>query len=234
MLGQMLPEVTPALFGLVFIDGLLTFVSPCILPMLPIYLMYLAGTTEEAVDRGRLLRNTAGFVLGFTVVFSLLGGAAGVFGSVLFWQRAALIRVSGLIVVIFGLSFMGVLRVGILNRTASLKVRTENLSFWRSLAFGGTFSLGWTPCLTAFLGTALLLASNTQTVWAGMALLFVFGLGLGVPFLITSLLWGHLGGVLGFLRRNLAVIHKGAGVLLVLTGLLMLTGHFQRFLALFS
>ncbi len=233
MLGQMLPEVTPALFGLVFLDGLLTFVSPCILPMLPIYLMYLSGTVEESVDRFRLLRNTFGFVLGFTVVFVLLGGGASIFGSLFFWQRGLLVRVSGLIVMAFGLSFMGVLPLGFLSRSAGLKVRTDNLRFWSSFAFGGAFSLGWTPCLSAFLGTALLLASHTQTVWAGMALLFVFGMGLGIPFILTAFLWQHMQGVLGFVRRNIGLIQKGAGMLLVLTGLFMVTGHFQRFMGLF-
>ncbi|KLU41051.1 MAG: hypothetical protein AA931_04495 [Peptococcaceae bacterium 1109] len=229
----MLPEVTPALFGLVFVDGLLTFVSPCILPMLPIYLMYLSGTTGEEVNRARLIRNTIGFVLGFTVVFVILGGTASIFGSMVFLQRELLARISGLIVIVFGLSFMGILRIGFLNRAVGLKARTTNLGFWSSLIFGGTFSLGWTPCLTAFLGTALLLASNTSTAVAGMALLFVYGMGLGVPFLLAALLWQQLQKVVGFIRRNLAVIQKGAGLLLVLTGVLMVTGHFQRFVGLF-
>ena len=111
MLRQMLPEVTPALFGLVFVDGLLTFVSPCILPMLPIYLMYLSGTTGEEVNRARLIRNTIGFVLGFTVVFVILGGTASIFGSMVFLQRELLARISGLIVIVL-LSFMGILRIG--------------------------------------------------------------------------------------------------------------------------
>jgi len=230
----MLPEVTPSLFGLVFLDGLLTFVSPCILPMLPIYLMYLSGRAGEDVDRARLIRNTLAFVLGFSLVFALLGGAAAVFGNLLFGKRGTLIRLSGLIVIVFGLSFMGVLKLGILSRSAAWRMNTQNLGFWSSVVFGGAFSLGWTPCMTAFLGTALVLASHTQTAVAGMALLFVFGMGLGLPFILTALLWQQLQRVLGAIRNNLELIQKAAGALLVLTGLLMVTGHFQRYMGLFN
>ena len=156
------------------------------------------------------------------------------FGNLLFGKRGTLIRLSGLIVIVFGLSFMGVLKLGILSRSAAWRMNTQNLGFWSSVVFGGAFSLGWTPCMTAFLGTALVLASHTQTAVAGMALLFVFGMGLGLPFILTALLWQQLQRVLGAIRNNLELIQKAAGALLVLTGLLMVTGHFQRYMGLFN
>jgi len=234
MFAQALPEVTPALFGLIFIEGLLAFLSPCILPMLPVYFMYLSGSNPETVDRTRLLYNIIGFVMGFTVVFVLLGAAASSVGSLFITHRQFLVKLSGGIIIIFGLNFMGVIRVSLLNRAMNVQVRTTDLGFFSSMVFGGAFSVGWTPCLGAFLGTALLLASHTQTLLAGMALLFVFGIGLGVPFLLTALLWHRLGKVLGFIKQNLHLIQRVAGALLVLIGVLMITGHFHRYLGIFS
>ncbi len=234
MFAQALPEVTPALFGLIFVEGLLAFLSPCILPLLPVYLMYLAGSDPETVDRSRLFRNVVGFVLGFTVVFVLLGATASTIGSLLVEYRQALIRVSGIVVILFGLNFLGLIRIGLLNRSSSVQAKTSDLGFVSSLVFGGAFSVAWTPCLGAFLGTALLLASHTQTLRAGMALLFVFGIGLGIPFILTALLWHKLQGVLGFIKQNLKYIQRISGGLLVLIGVLMLTGHFQYFLGLLN
>jgi len=234
MFAQVLPEVTPALFGLVFIEGLLAFLSPCILPLLPVYLMYLAGSDAEKVDRRRLLTNVLGFVLGFTVVFVLLGATASTVGSLLVEYRQLLIRVSGVVVILFGLNYLEVIRIGFLNRSSGVQAKTSDLGFVSSLVFGGAFSAAWTPCLGAFLGTALLLASHTQTLWAGMALLFMFGIGLAVPFILTALLWHQLQGVLGFVKQNLKYIQRISGGLLVLIGILMLTGHLQILFGMFS
>jgi len=198
MLQQLAPQVTPSLFGLIFVEGLLAFLSPCILPMIPIYLLYLGGE-EAAGERAgvRLFLNTLGFIAGFTVVFVALGATASALGRLIAGNRLLLQRLGGLVIILIGLNYLGVIRIGLLNRGRTLRADTSNLRFWSSLLFGAAFSLGWTPCLGAFLGTALILASNLNTLFQGMALLFTFSLGLGVPFLLTALLWGKLQKPLG-------------------------------------
>ena len=155
MLGQALPEVTLSLFGLIFVEGLLAFLSPCILPLLPIYLMYLSGNESIAGRKSRLVINTLGFIAGFTVVFVLLGATASGLGNLVSEYRMLFQRLGGVVVIVFGLNYLGVLQVGFLNRTKNLGARTDDLKFISSFLFGAAFSFGWTPCLGAFLGTAL-------------------------------------------------------------------------------
>lgn len=234
MLQQLLPEVTPSLFGLIFVEGMLAFLSPCILPLLPIYLLYLGGREGAEPSGGaRLVVNTLGFILGFTLVFVSLGATASALGRLVSANRLLLQRLGGVVVIILGLNFLGVLNIGFLNRSRVLKTDTQNLKFWSSLFFGAAFSLGWTPCLGAFLGTALILASNLRTLYQGMALLFTFSIGLGIPFLLTALLWSRLQGTIGFIKRNLQRIQMVSGALLVLVGLAMVFNLLRFYTGLF-
>lgn len=234
MLQQVAPQLTFSLFVLTFTEGFLAFLSPCILPMIPIYLLYLGGSDEvNEKDPDRLIINTIGFVLGFSLVFVALGATASALGSMLTTNRVLLQRIGGLIVIIFGLNYLGVLKVGFLNRTKTMGAKTENLKFWSSLLFGAVFSLGWTPCLGAFLGSALLMASNVNTMYQGMALLLTFSLGLGLPFLLTSILWDKLQRTFNFIKRNLHVIQMVSGVLLIVVGILMFLDRFGSYANLF-
>lgn len=234
MLQQVAPQLTFSLFVLTFTEGFLAFLSPCILPMIPIYLLYLGGSDEvNEKDPDRLIINTIGFVLGFSLVFVALGATASALGSMLTTNRVLLQRIGGLIVIIFGLNYLGVLKVGFLNRTKTMGTKTENLKFWSSLLFGAVFSLGWTPCLGAFLGSALLMASNVNTMYQGMALLLTFSLGLGLPFLLTSILWDKLQRTFNFIKRNLHVIQMVSGVLLIVVGILMFLDRFGSYANLF-
>lgn len=227
MLQQMAPEVSLSLFGLIFAEGVLAFLSPCILPMIPIYLLYLGGLEGgEGKSQSRLLINTLGFVAGFSLVFVALGATASALGSLIASNRVLLQRIGGLIVILFGLNFLGVLKIGFLNRSRTVGANTKNLKFLSSLLFGAAFSLGWTPCLGAFLGTALILASNMDTLYQGMALLLTFSLGLGIPFFLTALLWGRLQDTFAVIKRNLHIIQTVSGVLLVVAGFLMMFGRF--------
>lgn len=234
MLQQVAPQLTFSLFVLTFTEGFLAFLSPCILPMIPIYLLYLGGSDEvNEKDPDRLIINTIGFVLGFSLVFVALGATASALGSMLTTNRVLLQRIGGLIVIIFGLNYLGVLKVGFLNRNKTMGAKTENLKFWSSLLFGAVFSLGWTPCLGAFLGSALLMASNVNTMYQGMALLLTFSLGLGLPFLLTSILWDKLQRTFNFIKRNLHVIQMVSGVLLIVVGILMFLDRFGSYANLF-
>lgn len=231
--AQLLPQFNLSLFGLVFTEGFLAFLSPCILPLLPIYLMYLMGDQKGQASRGRLITNTLGFVLGLTIIFVLLGATASGLGRFLAEHKLLLQKISGVIMIIFGLNYLGVVNIALLSRTTRLEANTRDLRFFGSMLFGAAFSIGWTPCLGVFLGSALLLASNANTLYQGSALLFVFSLGLGIPFLLTALLWDRLQGTLGFIKKNFTIIKMISGGLLILVGLLMLFDLFGYYAGVF-
>ena len=144
-------------YVIAFLEGVITFISPCLLPMLPIYISYFAGGGERST--GKTLKGALGFVAGFTVVFVMLGALAGTVGSLLREYQTAVNIVSGLIVVFFGLNFLGVFKLN-LFRGGGKSVKTDNMGFFSALLFGMVFSVGWTPCVGAFLGSALMLASQ--------------------------------------------------------------------------
>lgn len=234
MLGQMLPEITFSLYGLTFLEGILAFVSPCILPLLPVYLMYLSGNQGVSGQRKRLIINTIGFIFGFTLVFVTMGATASALGGLVADNRMLLQRLAGAIMIFFGLNYIGWFNLSLFNRGGMLRMdQQKKLKFFSSVFFGVAFSLGWTPCLTAFLGSALLLASNTGTLYHGIALLFVFSLGLGIPFLVTALLWNQLQGTIGWIKRNYGVIKGVSGGLLIVIGLLMVFNLFDYYGSLF-
>lgn len=234
MLLKTAEELTPYLAWLVFSEGILSFVSPCIFPMLPVYLLYLGGNAEEKKNNKRLLVNTLGFIAGFTTVFVILGATASAIGQLLRDYQELLQRGSGIIMIIFGLHFMGVLKLQVLNRTSTRSVNTHNLNFFTSMIFGFAFSFGWTPCLGPFLGSALLLASQTATLFQGVFLLLLFSLGLGIPFLVMTMLFSRLKRLNGFIRRHMEMIKKVSAVLLILIGLLLALDLFGYYQGLFS
>ena len=213
-----------------FLEGIITFVSPCLLPMLPIYISYFAGDSER--DTKRVVKNALGFILGFTLVFVLLGALAGSLGTLLQEYSAVVNLVTGLIVIFFGLNFLGVFRVNLFRGTKLGNV--EHLGFFSSLLFGVGFSVGWTPCVGAVLGSALLLATSQGNVLQGVAMLLLYSLGLGVPFFISAVLIDRLKGAFSFIKRHYRVINLVSGGFLVAIGVLMATGLFGKFLALLS
>lgn len=231
MLQKAAIEFTPYLAWMVFTEGVLSFVSPCIFPMLPVYFMYLGGTSGGEKNTGRLIRNTLGFIAGFTVIFVLLGATASALGQLLRDYREILQRGSGIIMIVFGLHFMGILKIGALNRTKVRNVSTQNLNFFTSMVFGFAFSFGWTPCLGPFLGSSLMLASQTSTLYEGIFLLLLFSLGLGIPFFLMAMLFPWMGFLNRFIRKHLNTIKMMSGILLIIIGLLLaldLFGYYQR------
>ena len=214
-----------------FLEGIITFLSPCLLPMLPIYVSYFAGGGERSTRK--TLTNALGFILGFTVVFVALGALAGTLGSFLKAHQTAVNIVSGLLVIFFGLSFLGVFRLSFFQGSR-FRVDGEHMGFFSALIFGLIFSLGWTPCVGAFLGSALALASQQGHVVQGMVMLLAYSLGLGVPFLLSALLIDKLKSTFDWVKRHYAVINRISGGLLIAIGLLMATGTLGRLLALLS
>ncbi len=214
-----------------FLEGIITFISPCLLPMLPIYISYFAGGGERSTRR--TLAGAIGFVLGFTIVFTALGALAGTLGSFLRAHQTAVNIVSGAVVILFGLSFLGVFQLNIF-RGANGSSLPQSPGFLSSLLFGVIFSVGWTPCVGAFLGSALMLASQQGHVLVGVAMLLAYSLGLGVPFLLSAVLIDRLKSTFDWIKRNYRVINAISGGLLIVIGVLMATGLLGRLLALLS
>lgn len=214
-----------------FLEGIITFISPCLLPMLPIYVSYFAGGGERNIRN--TIKNAVGFVIGFTVIFVLMGAFAGTIGSFLKEYQTVVNIVSGVIVVIFGLNFLGVFKIKLFKGMGK-SVNTERTGFISSLTFGVIFSLGWTPCVGAFLGSALMLASQQGQVLAGMLMLLCYSLGLGIPFVLSAVLIDNLKSTFDFIKRNYRIINIICGGLLVVIGIFMATGTLGRLLALLS
>lgn len=218
-------------YAIAFLEGMITFLSPCLLPMLPIYISYFAG--GEARGGKRTLANAAGFVLGFTLVFMGMGMLAGTVGGFLRAHQRAVDVVAGLIVIAFGLNFLGVLRVS-LFKGGSGSAPGGRMGFFSAALFGVIFSLGWTPCVGAFLGSALMLASQQGSAMVGMRMLLCYSLGLGVPFLLSAVLIDQLKSTLDWIKRNYQFITRISGGFLILVGVLMATGLLSRLIGLLS
>jgi cytochrome c-type biogenesis protein len=217
---------------LAILFGLLSFASPCCLPLLPAYLGMIAGstgtTTTAGVRRDALLWNGLGFVAGLSLVFALLGASASALGVLLLQSRLLLMQVGGVLIVLFGLQMLGVLRLGWLARTY-LHVDPARVAgrggFMGAATVGAVFGIGWTPCIGLFLGSLLTLAAQEDTVVQGTILLLFYGFGLGVPFLLAGLAADRALGWAKGLRTHLGLIERAGGVILVAMGVLLFTGQ---------
>lgn len=213
-----------------FLEGIVTFLSPCLLPMLPVYISYFAGNNREG-GTGRTLRNALGFVLGFTIVFIALGALAGSLGGLLQAHQTAVNLVTGAVVVLFGLYFLGVFRLNFLKGMKGFQ-RQKDLGFFSTMLFGIVFSVSWTPCVGAFLGSALMLASQQGETMTGILMLLAYSLGLGIPFVVSALLIDRLKAAFDWIKRHYRAINMVCGALLIAVGILMMTGLFNRALSL--
>lgn len=219
-------------YFILFLEGIMTFVSPCILPMLPIYISYFLGGNEEEKNSNVLI-NSIGFVCGFSVVFTVLGGAAGTFGVFIQGYMKTFNIIAGLLLIVFGLNYTGIFKVSLLERTFKLKNKTDlnNLNLISSILFGIIFAIGWTPCVGTFLGSALMIAANSQDTLKGIFMLLSYSLGLGIPFIISALLIDSLKGAFNFIKKNYKVINLISGLLLIIIGLLIMTGYLNLLLS---
>lgn len=212
-----------------FLEGIITFISPCLLPMLPIYVSYFAG--NEDISTSKTIKNALGFVLGFTFIFVLLGALSGSLGKLFTQHRIIVNIITGLIVVFFGLNFLGVFKLNIFKGSA---LKPKTVGFLSSVLFGIVFSVGWTPCVGAFLGSALMLAASQGGAAKGILMLLAYSLGLGIPFFISAVLIDRLKGAFTFIKKHYNVINTVCGVLLVVLGLLMATGIMNHILIFLS
>ena len=214
-----------------FLEGIITFISPCLLPMLPIYISYFAG--GDTKNSKKTLFCALGFVLGFTFVFISLGALAGTLGSLLKEYQTIVNIISGLVVIFFGLNFLGILHFNIFH-SAGKSIQTDNLNFFSSILFGIIFSLGWTPCVGAFLGSALMMASQQGKTIIGMIMLLCYSLGLGIPFILSAVLIHKLKTTFDFIKKNYTIINRISGGFLILVGIMMATGTLGKLLNLLS
>ena len=214
-----------------FLEGIITFISPCLLPMLPIYISYFAGGGERKT--AKTVTCAMGFVTGFTLMFMAMGALAGTVGSFLRQYETAVNIISGLVVIFFGLSFLGVFQLKLFQGTR-YAVDAKTMGFFPALVFGIVFSVGWTPCVGAFLGSALMLASQQGHVVEGMLMLLAYSMGLGIPFVLSAVLIDYLKTAFNWIKKHYAIINRICGGLLILIGILMATGTMGRLLALLS
>ncbi len=221
-----------------FAGGIISFLSPCVLPLVPPYLAYLGGTTlgrisgEETEIDPRLARHVfvsaCFFVLGLATVFVALGMTASALGQVLLQNKILLAQISGAVIIVLGLHFLHVLRLPFLDRDVRFDGPAKAGSHGTSYVIGIAFAFGWTPCIGPILGAILALAAQEETILAGTTLLAVYSLGLGVPFLIAAAFIGpFLRWARGF-RRHMGMVEKVMGALLVVVGGMMITGQFER------
>ena len=207
--------------------GMLSFLSPCVLPMVPGYLSLLSGVsvTDTEADPRRLLRATLLFVAGFTVVFTALGASATALGELLVEHQVGLNRVAGIVVIVMGLFLAGLVSPRLLQREARFHVVPSKLGVFAPPVMGMAFAFGWTPCIGAVLGPILAFATTQDTVWRGVVLLVFYSLGMGVGFVGSGLAFARLTGAFRWVRRHFAVINAVSGAVLVGFGLLLLTNQ---------
>lgn len=210
-----------------FLEGIITFISPCLLPMIPIYLTYFAGSGERTTKK--TVTGALGFVSGFTIIFIIMGALAGSIGSLFTKHQTIVNIVCGLIVIFFGLNFMGIFKIN-LFKGVKQSVSTDNMNFFSAILFGIVFSLGWTPCVGAFLGSALMMASREGQTLQGILMLLCYSLGLGIPFVLSAVLIDSLKGAFAFIKKHYKIINFVSGCLLILVGILMATGLLGRIL----
>lgn len=214
-----------------FLEGIITFISPCILPMLPVYISYFANGEN---NRKKSVVNALGFVLGFTLVFVCLGAFAGVLGGLLQRYEVVVNIITGAIVVVLGLNFTGIIKINFLNGTKKAQVQVNPAGFGTSILFGIVFSIGWTPCVGAFLGSALMMASQRGTMVEGVIMLVLYSAGLGIPFVLSAVLIDRLKETFRIIKKHYRIINMVSGIFLVVVGVMMMTGTFGYLLSLFS
>jgi cytochrome c-type biogenesis protein len=217
-----------------FTGGILSFASPCVLPLVPVYLANIAGAsvlTPHSPDRRHIFLHTISFIVGFSLVYTPLGALLGLLGGAV--SLGVLEKVAGALLIAFGIFLIAATKVSWLNYEKRLDFgRAKGTGYLRSLLIGVIFSIGWIPCTSPILGSIAALAAKSQTAWRGAYLLFAYCLGLGLPFIAVGLAWGSASRYLRWLSRHAFVISIVAAVLLISVGILMLTGYLKYLSAL--
>ena len=227
--ASLLPAMLVAILG-----GLISFASPCVLPIVPPYLAYMGGVSMDEMNstahaRRRTVVASLFFVLGLSTVFILLGFTASSFGRLFLSNQDWFVIGAGVMVMIFGAHFLGVIRIGILDSEARMDGGDRGGSAFGAYVLGLAFAFGWTPCLGPILGAILALAADTANPAKGVILLATYAAGLGIPFVLAAVFFPSLKGLMSWMKRHMQHIERTMGLLLWTTGLMMVTGQFTRF-----
>ena len=219
-------------YVITFMEGIISFISPCMLPMLPLYISYFAGNERENTKQTATnLSRAFAFVTGFTLIFTLLGVFAGSIGTFLMKYQTYVNIVCGLIIIYFGLSYLNIVHIPFFK---GINKQIEVKGLLSAFLFGMIYSISLTPCVGAFLGSALMLASSTGGALKGALLLLTYSLGLGIPFLISALLIEQLQGTFTFIKKHYKMINTICGIFLIVIGVMMTLGLMNYVLAFFS
>ena len=202
---------------LTFLEGIASFISPCLLPMVPIYISYFIG--ENNNNSKKAILNSIGFVLGFTTIFLILSIFASQLGVILSRNIRYIKIFFGIVIILFGLNYMEFLNIGFLNKSKMKNIDTKNLNFFKTMLFGILFSVSWTPCIGTFLSSALLLISKEQNILKGIIMMLLYSIGLGIPFIISVILIEKLKNVFDFIKKHFDVIKRMSGVILIGAGI---------------
>lgn len=204
---------------LTFLEGFASFISPCLMPMVPIYISYFIGEDKE---NKKSILNSIGFVLGFTMVFLILSIFASSIGTVLSSNIKYIKIFFGVIIILFGLNYMEILKISFLNKSKTKKIDTKNFNFFKAIMFGILFSITWTPCIGTFLSSALLLIARGQDLVNGVCLMLIYSIGLGIPFIISAILIEKIKDVFDFIKKHYNLVKKISGIILIIAGIYMM------------
>lgn len=204
-------------FLFTFLEGIASFISPCVLPMLPIYISYFAGKEDSKTSRALL--NSIGFVIGNTIIFILFAIIASYAGALALGIQKYIKILFGVVIIILGLNYMGILKIKFLNKENRIKKKIDDFTFFKTILFGMMFSISWTPCIGSFLGSALLLIANKQNILQGILLMLVYSIGFGIPFIISAVLIEKLKNFYNLIKKNYKIIKIISGVLLIVMGI---------------
>jgi cytochrome c-type biogenesis protein len=227
--AALLPAMLVALMA-----GVISFLSPCVLPIVPPYLAYMSGVSmnemqDDGAGRRRATITALFFVMGLSTVFLFLGFTASAFGAFFLQNQELFARISGAVVIVFGLHFLGVFRISLLDREARIDAGQSGGSAFGAYVLGLAFAFGWTPCIGPQLGAILSLAASEASVTRGTLLLGIYAAGLGIPFLLAAMFLTRAMGVMNRLKKHMKTIERAMGVLLIIVGVALVTGAFSTF-----
>lgn len=202
---------------LTFLEGIASFISPCLLPMLPIYISYFVG--EDDSNTRKAFINSIGFVIGFTFIFLVLSIFASSIGNLIVNYIKYIKIIFGILIILLGLNYMEILKIKFLNKTNMRKIEHKNLNFWKAIIFGLLFSISWTPCIGTFLSSALLLVAKEQDMLKGIMMMLIYSIGLGIPFVVSAILIEKLKNVFQYIKSHYSIIKKISGIILIIAGI---------------
>ncbi|MCR5186027.1 MAG: cytochrome c biogenesis CcdA family protein [Clostridia bacterium] len=204
---------------LVFLEGIASFISPCVLPLVPIYISYFAGQNPK---KNKAITNSIAFVIGYSFVFTILAVLANRFGMALVGFTRYIKIIFGSVIILLGLNYMDVLKIKIFDNFKRFQMNAKNLNFLRALLFGTLFSISITPCVGTFLTSALILIATKTELFKGIVLIILYCLGLGIPFIISAILIDKLKNIFGFIKKNYKIIKLMSGLILIIMGVYLI------------